>query len=387
MERNDLHFPGGASLSPTLPPTRPEGGFQLRRVGSLEIRPPAWLVRDLIEADSLSLLFGDPAAGKSFAALDLAACIATGAAFHGRRVVKPGPAIYIAGEGHSGLARRLRAWRIARCVPLDDAPLFVSTLPASLCDPGTMGEVERVVALAAEEAGPPQILIFDTWSRNLGGDENSSADTALAIAALDRLRAPWRAAGLAVHHVGHGEKVRARGSTVLRGAVDLELRVERGDDAIIRITCTKAKDIAPPAPMAFSLRDVDLGIVDEEGRPVVSAVLDEEDYQPEEAPKAPSGKNQKAALEVLTAEIARHRKNVKDSGRDPSEARVSIDAWRDACGAAGIDRRRFSEAKLGLLDSKSIEIQGSFVALYCPSELSGVRPPIGGGRIRRTRQG
>jgi len=362
--------------------TKKTGSFQLRRIGELEIKPPQWLVQGFIEADSLALLFGDPAAGKSFLALDLSACIATGSAFHGRRIAQNGLVVYIAGEGHSGLARRLRAWSIARGVSLDNAPFFISTLPASLCDPGTMGEIERVVASIAKENGPPSMLVLDTWSRNLGGDENSSADTSLAIAALDRLRAPWRAAGLVVHHVGHGEKIRARGSTVLRGAVDLEIRVERGADSLIRVTCTKAKDIQPPEPMAYCLVDIDLGLLDEDGRPVRSAVLEEEKYRAEEAPKTPTGKNQKAALDILAVEIERHRKNVSDSGRDPSVARVSIDAWREACEAAGMDRKRFSDVKRTLKESKAIQIEGIFVDFFsasvpvrCPSAF---RPPIGG---------
>ena len=206
-------------LAPDDGQVPPRRGFQLRRVSELEIRPPDWLVLDLLEADSLALLFGDPSAGKSFIALDLAVCIATGTAFHGRRIAKPGPVVYIAGEGHSGLARRLRAWSIARKVSIDTAPLYVSTLPAALCDPGMMDEVMRVVTEAAKEAGPLCLIILDTWSRNLGGDENSSADTALAIAALDRLRAPWRAAGLAVHHVGHGEKIQAPEAPLSSGAL------------------------------------------------------------------------------------------------------------------------------------------------------------------------
>jgi RecA-family ATPase len=342
-------------------------GFRFCRVGELKICPPQWLVRDLLEADSLALLFGDPAAGKSFICLDLAACIATGTPFHGHRVARPGPVFYIAGEGQNGIARRLRAWSLANRVPLDDVPLLVSTLPAALCDVEIMAEVSRAVVKGAEEAGPPSLIILDTWSRNIGGDENSSADTALAISVLDRLRGPWRAAGLVVHHVGHGDKARARGSTVLRGAVDLELRVERGGDEVIRMDCTKAKDIAPPPSMAFRFEDVDLGIFDEDRRAITSAVLIEEEFKPEAAPRAPSGKNQKAALEVLETEIERHRANVKASGRDPSGARVSVDTWRDACAAAGLDRRRFSEAKAALLAAGAVQLQGGFVDIPCPS--------------------
>ena len=125
--------------------------------------------------------------------------------------------------------------------------------------------------------------------------------------------------------------------------------------------------------MTFRLEDVGLGIIDDEGRSVGSAVLEEEDFRTEEAPRAPSGKNQKHALEVLITEIERHRKNIEDSGREASEARVSVDTWREACSRGGIDRRRFGEAKNGLLNAKAIQVQdGLFVTLFSSNPL--VRP-------------
>jgi len=361
--------------NPALSPDRPDAsphnpgtyGFQFRRVGELEIRPPQWLVRDLLETDSLTLLFGDPAVGKSFIGLDLALCIATGTPFHGRPVVQPGLVLYVAGEGHNGVARRIEAWSRANGIPRDNIPLLVSTLPAALCDADMMATVGQVVANVAEKVGAPRLIVLDTWSRNIGGDENSSADTASAISAADRLRGPWRAAALVIHHVGHGDKGRARGSTVLRGAVDLELRVERGSDEVVRVDCTKAKDIPPPLPMAFRLEDVELGFVDETGRKVNSAVLVEEEFRPEPVPKVPVGKNQRKAFEVLRAEIERHRVNVIASGRDASEAQVSIEAWRDACATAGIDRKRFSEVKNTLEAAGAIWIEGVFVDIVLPS--------------------
>jgi RecA-family ATPase len=57
----------------------------------------------------MTLIFGDPAAGKSFLTIDLGAGATTGASFHGRPT-KAGMVICLAGEGHSGLARRRMAW-------------------------------------------------------------------------------------------------------------------------------------------------------------------------------------------------------------------------------------------------------------------------------------
>ena len=54
------------------------------------------------------MIFGQPASGKSFLAVDLAASIATGRAFQGLKTQK-GDVVYIAGEGYRGLKRRFTA--------------------------------------------------------------------------------------------------------------------------------------------------------------------------------------------------------------------------------------------------------------------------------------
>lgn len=68
----------------------PEPSFRLIHIGDLEFRPPRFLIRDYLEAESLAVLFGDPGCGKSFLAVDVACCVSTGAHFHGRVMVKSG---------------------------------------------------------------------------------------------------------------------------------------------------------------------------------------------------------------------------------------------------------------------------------------------------------
>jgi hypothetical protein len=67
---------------------------------------PQFLVEAMIEERSLALVFGRPASGKSFFAVDVAASISTGEPFQGLKVQK-GDVVYIAGEGHRGLGAGL----------------------------------------------------------------------------------------------------------------------------------------------------------------------------------------------------------------------------------------------------------------------------------------
>jgi hypothetical protein len=103
------------AATPEIKPPK-NNGFGLVHISDLlsDIRPTDWLIHGFFESDSMSLLFGDPAAGKSFVAIDLAACIATGKDWHGHKT-KQGAVIYIAGEGMNGISKRFKAWSKLRC--------------------------------------------------------------------------------------------------------------------------------------------------------------------------------------------------------------------------------------------------------------------------------
>ncbi|WP_187336461.1 AAA family ATPase [Novosphingopyxis iocasae] len=258
----DANAAGWAAFGGIMPPLPP--GARLTRaandpaalfvrVADMVARPPVFLIDGLLEEDALASLFGDPASGKSLVAIDMAACVATGEAFHGHRVAS-GPVFYIAGEGKNGLRRRFAGWEELRGVSIAEAPLFASTAAVQFLDgPSATMATAAIDALAAQH-GTPRLIVIDTLARNFGpGDENSTADMNAFVAALDRLRERYPcSAVLLVHHSGHGEKTRGRGSSVLRGAVDTEYRVEKKGEAVT-LSNSKMKDAPPPRAMQFEL--------------------------------------------------------------------------------------------------------------------------------------
>jgi hypothetical protein len=172
------------------------------------------------------------------------------------------------------------------------------------------------------------------------------------VAALDALRARFdKFAALVVHHEGH-LKGRGRGWSGLRAAVDVEIRVERGKDDLLRLECTKSKDTKPMEPMAFQFAGVELGLKDDDGNPVTSAVLNEVDWTPaqEAKPKKAMGKNQRIALEAL--------ERLEKTGGN-----VTVDSWRDECKKSGIaNHHRFGEAKNALEKNGAIKIDCNLVS-------------------------
>ncbi len=327
------------------------------------VRLPArvdWLLRGILERECLALLFGDPASGKSFAALAMAAAVATGSAWHGHRALA-GPVAYIAGEGHAGIARRLKALEIHHGLSLADAPLYVSRRAVPMLDAMA---VDALVGELSVLPAPPVLVVVDTMARALaGGEENSAADVGAFVAACDRLKARFKAAVLVVHHAGHGDKTRARGSSALRAAVDLEMGLTwlQEADGVLALTCTKAKDAEPFQALHFELEPVSLPWADDEGEPINSAVLVASDFTPSDAPRKPRGKRQAEAVDTLRRLYGEFRDRLESAGHQPEQARVSLEDWREALKAEGMDRRRVCQATETLIQNGLVRHEGFYV--------------------------
>ena len=273
--------------------------LRLVRADSLEMSPPRWLVRGLLEQDCLGTLFGESESYKSFVAVDLACSIATGTPFHGREV-EGGAVVYVAGEGHNGLARRLKAWETHHGVPLGGAPLYVTSVAVPLNAKEALGELIAAVQSVAEEAGTPALVVVDTLARNFEGDENSGLDMGAYVRGTDTLREAFGCTVLTVHHSGLSDKDRSRGHSSFRGALDAAFLVERHPGAMTAVlTCKKMKDAPHPEPVAFSATEVFLG-EDAEGAGITSLALDECECTPR-ADRQRLTASERMALQAYTA--------------------------------------------------------------------------------------
>lgn len=302
--------------------TPADRGLKLVRVGRLEAKEPDYLIDGLIEKDSTITIFGDPACGKSFLSLDISMCVSTGTPFHGREV-KRGPVVYLAGEGHSGLVRRVQAWCRQNGVDKDRADLFLSNKAPQLLNRSSMEELSAAVSEAIKEAGTPSMVFVDTVARAFGGgDENSTKDMSAFISALDAIRARFGCTIVLVHHSGHGDKQRARGSMAMRGAVDAEYRVEKKGKTIT-VENHKMKDGPPPPILQFQLDEIVLGSA-RNGKPITSAVLRETAHFDENRPKKLTA-NQQLGSDTYEETVRQHG-TLRD---DRSFAGIHIDAWRE----------------------------------------------------------
>lgn len=320
-----------------------ESAFKFTAVGDLEYRAPEYVVGGLIETDSLGLIFGDPGCGKSFLAADLALCVASGADFHGREVMQ-GPVLFIAGEGHNGLARRFAAWSKERGARLKGLPMYKSERAAQFLDGASAQAVAEAADALARTHGTPRLIIIDTLARNFGaGDENNTQDMSSFIVAIDDLKARYPGCVvLIVHHSGHQEKNRARGAMALKGALDCEFRVEK-KGRVVQLINTKMKDAEPPPDLFFTLETVHLG---DDAKSAVLRGADRPDGQDRRTP------TQKLALATYETAAIAHGQWDGDGFRG-----VGVEHWRKAFYSkhtgdnAGAKRQAFGRVRADLVSA------------------------------------
>jgi hypothetical protein len=286
-----------------------------------------WLIKNHMEQGSIGMLFGPPASAKSFIVMDIAFCIAAGIDWNGNDTVQ-GKVVYLAGEGHSGIAKRFKALGLKYSTTTSD--IFFSELPASLMDPNN---AKSVIDAINKVCTNPSLIVIDTLHRNFGsGDENSAKDFGKFLNTITQLIHQLGATVLLVHHSGHAFDDRARGSSSMRAAMDVEYKITKNKDDVTMI-CSKAKEFQEPPPMSFELVTQILpGWVDEDGVTAHSAILNSTTYTAPVRSASISG-NDSAVLQALTDVITKQGKPASNdqSAKYPELAGkkyIHIEDWR-----------------------------------------------------------
>lgn len=206
----------------------------------LDFPEPSFLLEPFIPERALVVLFGASNTFKTFCALDMSARV-------------DGLAIYISAEGSpKRFGQRIAAWEQVAERP---AGILCHPFAISLLEDGG----ERLAATFRALDEPVRLVVIDTIARNTAGsDENSAQDTGRLVGVLDRLRAEFGCAILAVHHTGHGNSDRERGSSALGGAADVRICARRaeGKQLETRLECARMRDAVEFEPRLVRLMPV-----------------------------------------------------------------------------------------------------------------------------------
>jgi hypothetical protein len=213
------------------------------------------LIDDLLDTQSMTVVYGQSSSGKSFVVLDMAFHIASGLSWNGRQT-KQGLVVYLAAEGGRGFRRRIMA--LQKTHSIRDVPLAVVPCPADLSKDNTkdMAQMLAIVKEAEEAYGQRCVLIcIDTLSRVIvGGDENAPTDMGAFVKAAGRLGDEAKAAVAIIHHSGKDQARGARGHSLLRAATDTEIEIHEN-----KIRVTKQRDMELLPEIKFKIENVQLG--------------------------------------------------------------------------------------------------------------------------------
>ncbi len=322
----------------------------------------AYLVKGLLDAGTMSVVYGPSNSGKTFWTIDLAYHVAIGAPWRGRRVIQAS-VLYLAAEGGRGVINRVAALKQSHGVL--DVPLAVKRAGLDLLH--DQADLQHIVDLSEEVRAKipeaPHLIVIDTLSRVMaGGDENSAADMTALIRNIDAIRATTGAHILTVHHTGKDTARGARGHSSLRAATDTEIEIANEDGARAAMV-TKQRDHNGGETFAFDLKNVSLGH-DQDGDEVTSCVVepvDSEDFKAAVAQKKGLGGNQKIIADTFDQMVGEGMARPNPGGVGfPDPGRfwcVGMDEFRTAAMgkmAATNKRGAFIEAWKALTDGRGL---------------------------------
>jgi putative DNA primase/helicase len=216
-----------------------------------------WLFEKyLLDQPQLVEIFGEPGSGKTLLALDLALCIATGEPWAGITPGIPGAVVYIYGEGGIDLKKRIIGWASPRGINYEEMekeyghiPFLATKTPIRIGGPkpgDQCDELKRNIDFFSRQHGSPKLVIVDTVSRNMIGNENATEEMAGFVAKLsENIIHNYGCNNLVLHHPGRENKDYSRGNTALLGAIDAQFKVSMDDD-IVRFEC------GPKQPRSYS---------------------------------------------------------------------------------------------------------------------------------------
>lgn len=329
-----------------------------------DIQPQRWTIKGVLPEEGLIEFFGASGSYKSFIVLDMCYAIALNKEWQ-ECEVNGGTVVYIAGEGKSGLGRRLKALELNYGQAIDN--FYVLPMPTNLADKKEMELLSKEIA----EIGKAKMILFDTLHRNSAGtDENSASDFAVILQNIDSYIKPLCDVVGWVHHTGL-DGTRGRGTTARYASLDTQILVKKKDGLECVLTCEKQKEAEPFEPLGFKMNNIDTGLIDEDLRPITSLVpIRSNTVSANKKEKALTNLHQEL-LGALRLVIQAHGKSIGNECKERENIKsgqwVDVSLWRveavkiipsngdtDEKKQADAKRKKFERYKADLITHKKI---------------------------------
>jgi hypothetical protein len=258
--------------------------------GTAPVLNSNWLIKRVIPAEGLGVIFGRPGSGKTFSVMDVAMHIAAGMPWRGQKV-RQAAVSYVSPEaGRLGM-NRVIGWCSHYGIGWPE-DFRLSPAAIDLCS----GPADAQALINDVRKNQPncRLVVIDTLNRALsGGDENDGQDMGKFVALCDQIAKDLACFVLVVHHSGKDATRGSRGHSSLLGAISAEYEVTREQGLPGSIRVTKMRDGEDGAEFGFTITSIPLG-QDEDGEDVTTGISIEAD--PGEAAAGrqaqPQGKHQ-----------------------------------------------------------------------------------------------
>lgn len=198
-----------------------------------------YVLKGLITAGSVNLFYGEPGSKKTYAMIALAVDVASGLPWV-EFGVEPRKVLIVDEEsGERRLLRRLGEALRGEGLGPETRVSFVSLAGFKLDDQNDARVLQALIE--SEGAG---LVVIDALADIMTGDENSKQDTQPIFTALRKIAEETNAAIIVIHHSNKAGGY--RGSTAIKGAVDLMVQVESENGKnVITFKSEKARDELP----------------------------------------------------------------------------------------------------------------------------------------------
>ena len=342
-EQRNQSSPPSATVEPA------KRRFNFQPISKLVQQHPgnrAWWIRGYIPANSVVLVYGDPACGKTTIVSNITMRVASETDWCGIPT-KQGSVLYVAAEDFYGARLRIEAAFDQQGIPADRVDVLDAAVVIA-----DENDVDALIEYIKSLPEPPALLVVDTLALSMGKFSENN-DMQLFCNGATRIKRETGLTVIVIHHCGHGDKGRSRGGSQLPANADAIFAVERREDICV-MTCQKMKNGKEPPALAWRMETQKTKWLDEDGAPITSVIL--ESVTPQA--KGPVlGDNQRKALELLKKMFHEQQDNLTSAGIDKAPL-VAIRDWNRAMKEAGIPRNRSMDARATLLDRKLIELEG-----------------------------
>ena len=226
------------------------GKYLTKKISQLLALPnPKWLVQGLLIERGLYEIYGRFKTGKTFWAVEIACCVATGHDFFDIRV-KRGRVLYVIAEGSRKLfAYRLHQWAKERATDEADFKRLSDLLEANidvLSVAVPINSTEEVKNFIADNPDARSLVVIDTLFRSMKGDVMNPGDFQKFINGCAYIQRKLDCGVLFLHHQKRNDAKGAFGSVVGEASVDVALKTSapRKGVSVLRVEILRDGDAA-----------------------------------------------------------------------------------------------------------------------------------------------